>query len=187
MKILRLVPTFIVALTAATGSVRNGPTVPAWVHPGLVVIYDGLSAFIKDGRPSLGIRIVSATRVASVSGDRVSGVIETETVGKPGKNSFQWTCTAAGRCDGFPAKFWVDPARPVDSVIGPNGERFILMGQTPYSLNGRSRSAAVLKYESPATGWQFVLTFDTKSGLVLQYSETSPGQQVHLWFRKLAR
>ena len=179
----------IFALFVSAAVAQTAATIPAWVHPGLVVTYDGVSAFVNNGRFSQGIRVVMTTRVISVAAGKVSGVTNVQTVGTPIGGSHSWTCNAAGSCatdmTGLAGKFWVDPAHPADSARGPNGEPYTVMGQAPYSYGGRSWSATTMSYQNPATGVQFMIIFDSKTGLVLAYSETSPGQQVHTYFRSM--
>ncbi len=191
MKGLAFLLTIILALCVSTAPAQTAATIPAWVQPGLVVAYDGVSAFVRNGRFSQGIRVVMTTRVTSVSGNKVSGVTQVQTVGSPIGGRHSWTCTAAGNCisdmGGFSGKFWVDPAHPTDSVRGPNGEPFSVVGRGPYSYGGRSWSGVTLTYQNPATGWQYLLIFDSNTGLILAYSENSPGQQVHTYFRSISR
>jgi hypothetical protein len=185
-----LIPILIVlcALTTVTG--QNSPVIPAWVHPGVVVTYDGVSAFVNNGRFSQGIQTLITTRINSISGGKVAGVTQIQTVGTLLSGRHAWSCDAAGNCTadatGFVGKFWIDPANPTASIRGANGERFSLIGKGPYSLRGRSWNAATLNYNNPATGWNIVCIFDSKTGLVLAYSETSPGEQVHTYFRSMS-
>jgi len=191
MKYLAIAVTILVAVSTATVSAQYGPAIPAWVKPGLVVTYDGVSAFVNQyGRFKQGIQVVMTTRVNSVSGGRVSGVTQTQTVGTPLRGKFAWVCNAAADCTsdmpGTHGKFWVDPDHAVDSVKGPNGEPFKVVGQGPYSYNGRSWTATMLSYQNPQTGVQINTTFDTKSGLILAHSENSPAEQVHIYFRSMS-
>lgn len=169
---------------------QNGPAIPAWVHPGLVVSYDGISAFVNNGRFSQGIQTVITTRVTAVSGGRVSGITQIQTVGSPVGGRHAWTCTAAADCasdvSGFNGKFWVDPANPIASIKGANDERYSMTGKGPYSYRGRTWNATTISYQNPSTGWQLVCTFDSQTGLILAYSETSPGEQVHIYFRSMS-
>lgn len=187
-RFLVLILTVLSPFTTMTG--QNAPANPAWVHPGLVATYDGVSAFVNNGRFSQGIQIVMTTRVTAVSGNKVSGVTQIQNVGAPIRQRHAWTCTAAADCTsdmpGFNGKFWVDPANPTASIKGPNGEHYSLVGKGPYSYGGRRWDATTISYQNPATGWQFVCTFESKTGLVLAYSETSPGQQVHTYFRSMS-
>jgi len=184
-RLLILVLIVLSPFKAVTG--QNGPVIPAWVHPGLVVSYDGISAFVNNGRFSQGIQVVMTTRVTAISGNKASGITQIQTVGTPIGQRHSWTCTAAADCasdmPGFSGKFWVDPANPLASIKGSNGERYSMIGKGPYSHGGRSWEATTISYQNPATGWQLVCTFESKTGLVLAYSETSPGQQVHTYFR----
>src|SRR5215467_4651540 len=103
---------------------QSAPAIPSWVKPGVTVRYDGVSAFVNNGRFSQGIQVVMVTRVTSVAGNTVSGVTQIQTVGTPIGGRHAWTCTAAGVCrsdfPGFSGKFWVDPAAPEASVRGAN-------------------------------------------------------------------
>lgn len=192
MKILAIAVTILVAVFTATVSAQNGAVIPAWVKPGLVVTYDGVSAFVNPyGRFTQGIRVVMITRVNSISEGKVSGVTQVQTVGSPIGGRHAWACNAAGDClkdaTGFHGKFWVDPDHATDSVKGPNGEPFKIVGQGPYAYGGRSWSATMLSYQNPDTGVQINTTFDSKSGLILAHSENSPAQQVHIYFRSMSR
>jgi hypothetical protein len=168
---------------------QNAPAIPAWIHPGLGVTYDGDSAFVTNGRFSQGIRVVITTKVNSSSGTQVSGVTAIQTVGTPVGQQHSWNCNASGNCTGdlagFSGQFWVDPVNPTASMHGPNGEPYTLKGTGPYTLNGKTWSGTMLVYENSASKVQYVCTFDSKTGLVLQYSESSPSEQVHTFFRSL--
>jgi hypothetical protein len=183
----------VLALAVATvnsARAQNGPTIPAWVHPGVVVVYDGVSAFVQNGRFTQGVKVVMTTRVMSVNGGVVTGVTQVQTVGTPIGGSHQWTCNAAGNCSGdatgMNGKFWVDPMGPTNSAKGPNGEPMTMMGSAPYPLNGKTWAASTMSYQNPASGWQIVTTFETKTGLVLAYAETGPAEQVHTYFRSMS-
>src|SRR5215467_3402387 len=191
MKSLRA-PFFVLLLVLLspfeTLSGQNSPTIPAWIHPGVVVTYDGVSAFVSNGRFSQGIQVVMTTRVTAASGSQVAGLTQIQTVGTPIGSRATWSCNAAGNCTssdatGLNGKFWVDPANPLASIKGANGEQYSMVGRGPYSRAGRSWDATTISYQNPATGWELVCIFDSKTGLVLAYSETSPGQQVHTYFR----
>jgi len=168
----------------------NAPTIPSWIHPGLVVIYDGDSAFVTNGRFSQGIRVVMTTKVNSSSSTQVSGVTNVQTVGSPIGGTHSWACNAGGNCtsdsSGLNGQFWVDPANPTASKRGANGEPYVLKGTGPYTLNGKTWTGTLMVYENPASGVQLVCTFDSQTGLVLQYSESSPSQQVHTYFRSMS-
>ncbi|HYL94001.1 MAG TPA: hypothetical protein VEW69_12695 [Alphaproteobacteria bacterium] len=180
----------IVVFSGATFNAQSVPIIPAWIHAGLVVTYDSVSAFVNQGRFSQGVRVLMTTRVTAVSKGAVSGITQMQTVGTPLGGRHAWTCNAMGACQGdqtgFTGKFWVDPDHPTDSVRGPNGEPYRLIGRGPYAYGGRTWSGVMLSYQNPSTGFQYDLTFDAKSGLVLAYSETSPGQQVHVYFRAMS-
>lgn len=185
---LVLLPILLSPLETVSG--QNAPTIPAWIHPGVVVVYDGVSAFVNNGRFSQGIQVVMTTQVTAVGGNKVSGITQLQTVGSPIGGRHGWTCTATSDCTsdmpGFSGKFWVDPANPLASIKGANGERYSMVGKGPYSRAGRNWDATTISYQNPATGWQLFCIFDTRTGLVLAYSETSPGQQVHTYFRSLS-
>jgi len=178
------------AVAAPQGMAQTGPTIPAWIHPGLVVVYDGVSAFVRNGRFTQGVREVMTTRVTSVAGNQVSAITNMQTVGAPIGGNHAWICDAAGNCrsdaTGLNNKFWVDIAHPADSVKGPNGEPYRVLGQAPYSYGGRTWTGVGMSYVNPATGVQLMLTYDARTGLILQYSETSPSEQVHIYFRTMS-
>jgi hypothetical protein len=180
----------LAVVTIHTANAQNGPTIPGWVRPGLVVAYDGVSAFVQNGRFTQGIQVVMTSRVNSVNNGQVSAVTQVQTVGSPVGGTHAWTCNAAEICTtdatGFHGKFWVDPANPIASKRGPNGETYTIMGSAPYSYNGRTWDATTMSYQNQATGWQLMCVFETKSGLIIAYSETSPAQQVHTYFRSMS-
>jgi hypothetical protein len=169
---------------------QNAPTIPAWVHPGVTVIYDAVSAFVQNGRYTQGVQIVMTTRVNSVAGGLVNGVTNTVTVGSGIAGNHAWVCNAGGVCrgdaTGINGQFWVDPASPAASKRGGNGETFSFMGSGPYTYNGKTWAASTISYQNPATGVQLMCVFETKSGLIIAYSETSPAQQVHTYLRSVS-
>lgn len=173
----------------STAVAQDGPTIPNWVRPGVVVVYDTISAFVNNGRFSQGVQMVMTTRVMSVSGNRVFGRTNMQTVGSPIGGTHDWSCTAAGNCStdatGLAGIFWVDPAHPTESIHGANGEMYSVVGRGPYTYRGRTWNAVTLSYQNPQTGVQLTTTIDAKTGLVLAHSEVSPGEQVHAYFRSI--
>ncbi|MFZ0818732.1 MAG: hypothetical protein WAM91_01590 [Candidatus Acidiferrales bacterium] len=178
----------VVAVNSA--SAQNGPVIPAWVHVGVTVMYDGVSAFISNGRPAQPVQVVMTTRVTAVGGGQVSAVTLVQTVGTPLRGSHAWTCNAAGICrgdaTGMNNKFWVDPANPAASARGPNGEPYTVMGNSPYSYGGKTWAATTMSYQNPANGVQYMCVFETKTGLIVAYSESNPTQQVHTYLRSVS-
>jgi hypothetical protein len=193
MKSQRLIRTFVIsfAFLVVAVSGQNGPSIPSWVHPGLTVTYDGVSAFMRNGQPSQSVQVVMTTHVTAVAGGKVSGSTLFQTVGTPLRSTHAWTCTSAGNCSGdatgFSGQFWVDPANPTASVHGAHGEPYTINGHSPYSYGGHTWDSTTMSYKNPATGWQLFMVFETKTGLVLAYSETSPGQQVHTYFKGMSQ
>ena len=178
----------LVAGMAGTRAAAQGAAkIPAWVRPGLVVVYDGVSAFVANGRFSQGIQIVMTTRVTAVANGVVAAVTNVQTVGSPIGGAHLWRCTAGGLCQGDATgmnnHFWVDVAHPAGSWQGPNGEPYRVIGQAPYRYGQRTWAGVGMSYSNPASGTQYVLTYDAATGLVLQYSETNPAQQVHIYMR----
>jgi hypothetical protein len=182
----------LASICVSVHSVRaeNVPTIPSWIHQGLVVTYDGDSAFVTNGRFSQGIRVVMTTKVNSSSSTQVSGVTSLQTVGSPIGRTHSWNCNASGNCTsdlpGFSGQFWVDPTNPTESIHGPNGVPYTVKGTGPYTYNGKTWTGTMMVYENAASGVQLVCTFDSKTGLILQYSELSPSQQVHTYFRSMS-
>jgi hypothetical protein len=178
------------AVTVNSVSAQGGPQIPSWVHPGVTVVYDAVSAFVQNGRFTQGIQVVMTTRVNSVSGGVVNAVTNAQTVGSPIGGPHAWSCNAAGNCrtdaTGLSGQFWVDPANPAASTHGVNGEVYSLMGAAPYPLNGKTWAASTLSYQNQASGVQLMTVFETKSGLVIAHSETYPTQQVHSYIRTIS-
>jgi hypothetical protein len=181
----------LASICVSVHSVRaeNAPAIPSWIHAGLVVTYDADSAAVSNGRFSQGIRLIITTKVNSASATQVSGITSIQTVGTPVGQQHSWSCNASGNCTsdlaGFSGQFWVDPANPTASTHGPNGEPYTVKGTAPYTYNGKTWSGTMLVYENAASKVQYVCTFDANSGLVLQYSESGPSQQVHTFFRSM--
>jgi hypothetical protein len=154
------------------------------------VAYDGVSSFISNGRPAQPVKVVMTTRVTSVNGGQVTGVTQIQTVGTPLVGRHLWTCNAAGVCQsdatGMNGKFWLDPANPTASARGPNGEVYTLIGNSPYSYGGKTWAARTMSYQNPASGVQSMCVFETKTGLIVAYSEGSPSQQVHTYLRSVS-
>jgi hypothetical protein len=181
----------LASICVSVHSVRadNAPTIPAWIRPGLVVVYDADSVFVTNGRFSQGIRMVMTSKVNSSSSTQVSGITSLQTVGSPIGGTHSWNCNAGGYCtsdsSGLNGQFWVDPANPTASKHGANGEPYTVKGTGPYTLNGKTWTGTMMVYENAASGVQLVCTFDSKTGLILQYSESSPSEQVHTYFRSM--
>ena len=168
---------------------QPSPSIPAWVHPGLTLVYDGESGAKQNGRYVQAIRVVMVTRVRTASSLAVAAVSQVQTVGAPVGGTIAWMCNASGMCrtrkPGFNAKFWVDPANPAGSVQGPSGEPFTVVGTNVYAVAGKRWNATTMSYQNPSTGWKLLLVFETKTGLVLAYTETNPAEEVHLTFRSM--
>jgi len=191
MRKLAIAGILLIALLGTTLTAENRAVIPAWVRPGLVVTYDSVSAFVNQyGQFSQGVRIIMTTRVKSVSDGRVFGSTHIQTVGSPIEGTHEWSCNAAADCikdeTGLHGKFWVDPDHPTDSVKGPFGEIFSVVGKAPYSRNGHDWNAMMLTYKNPDTRVAYDITYEEKTGLILASSEINPGQQVHAYFVSMA-
>jgi hypothetical protein len=191
MRILAISMILLLALFTATVSAENNAVIPAWVKPGLVVTYDSVSAFVNQyGRFEQGVQIVMTSRVISVSGGKVSGVTQIQTVGAPIQGKHEWACNAAADCvkdaTGLSGKFWVDPDHLTDSIKGPFGERYSVVGKMPYSRGGRSWDAVMLSYQNADTKVAYQDIVEAKTGLILAHAETSPSEQVHVYFRTMS-
>ena len=163
------------ALTITLAGAQMRPSTPNWVRPGLVVMYDGGARFM--GPHPSALTLVETTRVQSVSNGRVTGSSNLRNGANPMQNNFNWTCMEGGACDTYPARFWVDPQNPTASIHGPNGEPFTVMGRSPSTYGGRTWDGTTMVYQNPASGTQYMVIFDTASGLILAYSESTPAQQ----------
>jgi len=190
MRGMAVAGTVAVALFGAAVSAQNGPVIPAWVKPGLVLTYDAVSAFVTPrGRFDQPVQILMTTRVTSVSEGRVTATTHFQNVGAPLSADHAWSCDASSNCvmdeTQFHGKFWVDPNRAADSVKGPFGEPFRVVGQGPYTYAGKTWDSTMLAYQNPQTGVEYVVSYETRTGLILASSETSPRQQVHAYFRSM--
>lgn len=160
-------------------------SIPSWVQPGTVTVYDGLSSSIKNGQPQNGVYTAITSQVDAVSSKEVSGSTRVDIPTAPlGGWSYSWTVQ-----EGDPWKdvhrFWVDPTNPTTSVKGPNGEIFKIMGSGPYSYEGKSWDATIMAYTNQDTGVEYHLTFETKTGLILAYIEKHPSLNTFLYFRSI--
>lgn len=177
--------TIIACLIALAGVAMAA--VPSWVQPGLIVSYDGLSASMNDGEPDNGVYTVITTQVGSASEDSVSGTTRVDIPTAPMSGwSYSWQVY-----EGDPWKdvhrFWVDPLNPTGSVKGPNGEILNIIGQEPYTYGDLSRDATLMAYKNEETGAEYHLTFETKTGLILAYSEKYPSQNTFLYLKSISR
>jgi hypothetical protein len=178
------------AIVSPQSVAQNAAVLPAWMRPGIVVVYDTISAFVRNGRFEQGIQTVMTTKVNSISGGIVNGVTNVSTVGTGIGGTHQWACNAAGNCQTdastLSGQFWIDINHPASSTRGANGEIYKVMGQAPYSnTRGQTWTAVTLSFQNPSTGGQLTTIYDAKTGLVLLHSEVSPAQQVHVYFRTI--
>jgi len=187
--IVRIVLAVFLVLAAAEASAQQPPAVPTWVRPGLVVTYTGDSAYMRNGAVTQPIAVTMTTRVTSVSGNVVAGVTQVQNGNAPLSQTISWWCSSSGACRsnkaGSNGKFWVDPADPVTSSLGPNGEQMTVIGNSTYTLNKHVYNATTLGYQNKATGLRLLLVFETTSGLVLEYAESGPAEQMHLFFQTM--
>lgn len=180
MKIILLIITSILLAGIAMASV------PSWVQPGMVTVYDGLSSSIQNGQTQNGIYTVITTQVDAVSNNEVSGNTKIDIPTAPlGGWSYSWIAH-----EGDPWKdvhrFWIDPINPTASVKGPNGEMFKIIGSGPYSYGGKNWDATLMAYTNQETGVEYHLTFETKTGLILAYIEKYPSQNTFIYFRSIS-
>jgi hypothetical protein len=162
-----------------------GPSIPTFVRIGATVTYDGFSSSLSNGQPFNSVQVVEASQVTSVNGGSVSATTKIQIVSTPIIQTHAWSCNASGTCQGdstgFTGKFWVDPANPVGSIKGPNGETFSIVGTSPFSYNGKTWAATTMAYQS--NGVQYHCIFETTTGLIVSYSETYPTEQVIIYLR----
>ena len=134
----RLSVAALVVSTCAVAAAQGSPTIPSWIHPGLTVIYDGVSASRNGTGYAQPVRVAVVTRVRVVDRRGVAAASLIQSVGAPVQNTIIWSCNAAGTCHGsrpgFNGKFWVDPADPTGSAAGPNGEAYRVVGTGPYQV-----------------------------------------------------
>jgi len=180
MKVVLLIIASILLAGIAVASV------PSWVQPGIVTVYDGLSSSIQNGQTQNGVHTVITTQVDAVSNNEVSGTTRVDIpTAQPGGWSYSWTAD-----EGDPwrdvHRFWIDPINPTASVKGPNGEIFNIIGSGPYSYGGKSWDAILMAYTNQDTGVEYRLTFETKTGLILAYIEKYPSQNTFIYFRSIS-
>jgi hypothetical protein len=189
MKAASCVPFVLAAIFSSGLLAQPGPSpiLPSWIHSGLTLTYDALSTG-KQGVRNVSVRSVVVTRVTGVSATAVSAITQTQVAGTPVTQTHAWSCSAAGACktdgSGFQARFWVDP-KSATTFKGANGEPLSVVGTGPYSYGGHSWTATTMHYQNPATGWEILVVFEAKTGVILADAETSPAQQVHLYFRSM--
>ncbi len=160
--------------------------IPSWVQPGLIITYDGLSSSVNNGQPVNGVSTLITTEVTSVSQDSVSGSTRVDIPSAPSYGwSYPWTVQEGNNWEGV-HRFWLDPANPTGSVKGPNGEQYSIIGQEPYSYDGKTWDATLLAYTNPDTGVEYHLTYESKTGLILASAEKYPSQRTFLFFRSMS-
>jgi len=179
----------VLSLTAFASAQQQPPAVPTWIRPGLVVTYTGDSAFMQGGKVTQPISVTMTTHVTSVSANQVVGVTQVQNGNAPLTQTISWWCSSSGACRsnkaGSNGKFWVDPANPVASALGPNGEQMTVIGSMTYALNKHVYNATTMGYQNKATGLRMLLVFETSSGLMLEYAESAPTEQMHLFFQSM--
>jgi hypothetical protein len=160
--------------------------IPSWIKQNTIVAYNFSSAALSNGLPVSGQSLagIEQITVSSVSSTVVAGTVITAFNGL--KDTAQFSCNLVGACVGFPAQFWVDPADPTHSRFGPNGEPFTIIGTGPFQAAGVSWTAVTMAYTNAATGVQLVTIFDINSGLILEYSENYPTEEVILQLRAIS-
>jgi hypothetical protein len=173
-----------IALTVSLAGAQTRPNVPNWVRPGLQVVYDSGSRFM--GPHAAALTLLETIWVDSVNSGTVSGRVNMRNGGNPLQNNFNFSCITGSNCDGYPAQFWIDIQNPTASIHGPNGEPFSVVGRNNVNYGGRTWDATTMAYQNPASGTQFVVTYDNASGLILAYSESSPAQQVFRHIRSIS-
>src|SRR5262249_42859284 len=68
----------------------------------------------------------------------------------------------------------------------PNGQLFsVIPGTAPFTVAGRTWNAVTMTSANTGSGVQFQVVFDANSGLILDYSEHYPTQEVVLLLRGL--
>jgi len=135
--------------------------VPSWVQPGLVVTYESKAANVdvSGNYNSPGSTIVTM----QVIGREENKVQLETTFGYPPSKSTSF-CTEGLPCDW---RFWVDPNDPLDSVVGMNGEKFKILGETPYSdAEGRNYNTIILSLNLPGQ-LDNRIYYEKESGLVI--------------------
>jgi hypothetical protein len=129
-------------------------SIPAWVA-GETVVYTGYE----------GATVVESTlKAVDVSATFVE---LSDTIVSDEQRSFTMTFTP-GTAAAWGYQFWVDPADPAGSIVGPEGEKYSVKGTETYD----GVAATVMQYSGPdATG---EVVFQTATGLILEESATYP-------------
>jgi hypothetical protein len=86
---------------------------------------------------------------------------------------------------GFNVKFWVDTANPLHSEGRVYGKTVVLVGKGDYTVRGRKWQATTIAWQDPNTGGKSELIFDSKTGLMLAFSEKSAFDVVHEYLESL--
>jgi hypothetical protein len=159
----------------AVPSVAGVPSIPGWIRPGAVITYDTFGA---------GLAGVEQITVTTVSSTTVAGTVETKFNGLV--DHFSFSATAHGSSTGYPAQFWVDPADATQSIFGPNGETYTVVGAQPLTLAGITWKATYLQYQNPNNGVEFDVVFDAGSGLILAEDQIYPDLTAQIDFTGIA-
>ncbi|MCK4714568.1 MAG: hypothetical protein KAT35_03260, partial [Candidatus Aenigmarchaeota archaeon] len=118
------------------------------------------------------------------SGNTVSGTTTVANAAIAGVvDTYAWSCTEGLPCDW---RFWVDPVDPTGSAVGPNGETFLNLGNLPFSYGSYSTNdATMIGYSNDQTGVEYRYVFESRTGLVLSYSEIFRTQQTYIYFTSI--
>jgi len=129
-------------------------SIPSWVA-GETVVYTGYE----------GATVVESTlKALAVS---ATSVELSDTIVSDEQRSFTTTFTP-GTAAAWGYQFWVDPADPTGSIVGPEGEKYSVKGTETYD----GVQATVMQYSSPDAKGEVV--FQTATGLILEESATYP-------------
>ncbi|MHB8120240.1 MAG: hypothetical protein ACYDHX_16220 [Methanothrix sp.] len=135
--------------------------IPSWVQPGVIVTYqsmatnvDALGNYNNPGSTFAKMQVIGREG-NSVQIDTTFGTLPSKST------SF---CTEGQPCDWI---FWVDPNDPLNSVVGTNGERFQILGETPYSdAEGRKYDTVLLSLNLPGQVDNRIY-YEKESGLII--------------------
>lgn len=171
----------VIVVIAFSGCMESKGTVPKWVQPGAIAVYDMNSAFVKDGKYVSPVQVQETFKVNSVSTDGVRGTVTTYNA-IVGTYTQEVTCKEGETpCLG---RFWLDPNNPTASIKGELGVPLSVVGTSNIELLGKTWEATTLRYNDPGR-MDTAIVYDSNSGLILHYSIKYPTEEIYLTLRSI--
>jgi len=158
---------------------------PAWVQPGVTATYLGVASALENDQPveGMSVQVTITMRINARQGNTVGGVATIDNPMAMRSDDYPISCVEGRYCDW---RFWIDPADPLNSVTGPNGEPMSMIGRGPFEYYGGNAPDATMIGYMDDRGFEYRYTFDSATGLVYAYVEKLPNQVTYLYYRSIS-